>query len=52
MRQCYSAPPLSGGVLDVAAFAPGQHRETFVEIGLAGDGVTARTIVDSIRPLS
>ncbi|MGN6791380.1 MAG: hypothetical protein ACTHJW_03220, partial [Streptosporangiaceae bacterium] len=52
MRQCYSAPPLRGGVLDVAVFAPGRHRVTFVDIGLAGDGVTARTIVDSIRQLS
>jgi hypothetical protein len=50
MRQCYSAPLFGGGVLHMTVFAPGRQRASLVEIGLAGDGVIARTIVESIRP--
>jgi hypothetical protein len=50
MRQCYSAPLFGGGVLHMTVFAPGRQRATLVEIGLAGDGMIARTIVESIRP--
>jgi hypothetical protein len=48
LRFCYSAPPDSGGVLGVAVFVPGRQRATLVRIGMAGDGVTARTIFESI----
>jgi hypothetical protein len=50
LRLCYSAPPFSGGVLDVFASAPGHRRATLLRIGLAGGGVIPRTIVQSIRP--
>jgi len=36
-------------VLVLAVHAPGRSRPTVVEIGLAGSGMTARTIVDSLR---
>jgi len=39
-----------GGVLDMSIFVPGRPRPTVVKIGLAGNGLIARTIFDSIRP--
>jgi hypothetical protein len=50
LRLCYSAPPFSGGVLDVLASAPEHRRATLLRIGLAGTGLIPRTIVESIRP--
>lgn len=49
LRACYSAGDF-GIPLDMAVFMPGQQRVMLVEIGLAGNGVTARTIFDSIGP--
>jgi hypothetical protein len=38
-----------GGVVGVIVAVPGRSRPTLVEIGLAGSGVVARTILDSLR---
>jgi hypothetical protein len=38
-----------GGVVGVIVAMPGRFRPTLVEIGLAGNGVVARTILDSVR---
>jgi len=46
LRACYQ--PSHDGSLDVAVFVPGRPRATLVEIGLSGDGTTARTIFQSI----
>ena len=37
------------GVLTLGVFLPGGRHSIIVEIGLAGNGATARTIVDSVR---
>ncbi|HXQ59649.1 MAG TPA: hypothetical protein VN799_06110 [Acidimicrobiales bacterium] len=37
------------GILVLSVHRPGRHHATAVEIGLAGSGATARTIVDSLR---
>jgi len=50
LRACYSRPIYIGGMLDLYVYVPGWRRPTVVEIGLAGNGVVARTIFDSIRP--
>ncbi len=38
------------GALDVSVHLPGRGRATAVEIGLAGSGMIARTILDSLTP--
>jgi len=38
-----------GGVLDLTVVVPNRSRPTLIEIGLAGNGMVARTIVDSLR---
>jgi hypothetical protein len=38
-----------GGVLELIVAVPGRSRPTLVEIGLAGDGVVARTTMYSLR---
>jgi hypothetical protein len=49
LRACYSG--YSGNSDEpLYVFIPGRQRATLVLIGLAGDGVVARTIFDSIRP--
>jgi len=50
VRACYSASIYQEGLLDVAVFVHGRHQPTVVQIGLAGNGVTARTIFGSIGP--
>ena len=37
-------------VLVLSVSLPGAHRSSAVEIGLAGTGLTARTIFGSLRP--
>ena len=49
MRACYAMPGL-GTPLELIVDVPGRHRPTVIEIGLAGNGLEARTIFDSIRP--
>ena len=39
-----------GGVLEVVVAVPGRSRPTLVDIGLAGDGMVAKTILYSLRP--
>jgi len=50
LRACYQASPFNGGLLDVQVFLPGRQRTTLVQIGLAGSGMIAKTIFESIRP--
>jgi hypothetical protein len=38
-----------GGVLGLIVAVPGRSRPTLVEIGLAGNGMVAKTILDSLR---
>jgi len=46
LRACYS---VHDGLLDLAVFVPGRDHATVVQIGLGGNGATARTIFESIR---
>jgi hypothetical protein len=41
-----------GGVFKLVVAVPGRVRPTLVEIGLAGNGMVARTILYSLRPAS
>jgi hypothetical protein len=50
LRACYQESPFNGGLLEVQVFLPGRQRTTLVQIGLAGSGLIARTIFESIRP--
>jgi hypothetical protein len=48
LRAC-PATANGSSVLVLAVHAPGRSRPAAVEIGLAGSGMTARTIIDSLR---
>lgn len=49
LRACF-AMPSPGAPLELVVDVPGRHKPTVVDVGLAGNGVEARTIVESIRP--
>jgi hypothetical protein len=49
LRACF-AMPWPGRPLELVVDVPGRHKPTVVDIGLAGNGVEARTIFESIRP--
>jgi hypothetical protein len=51
-RVCVLKQSLAGGLLILAVYQPGQSRPDVIAIGLAGSGVTARAIFDSIGPAS
>jgi hypothetical protein len=50
LRACVSTQGYGSGLLTLAVGAPGQPRPVIVEIGLAGSGALARTIIGSIGP--
>ena len=50
LHACISAQPGSLGWLTLSALPPGASKPTIVRIGLAGSGVVAREILDSIGP--
>jgi hypothetical protein len=49
LRACFTVPG-PGSPLALAVDVPGRHKPTVVDIGLAGNGLEARTIFESIRP--
>jgi hypothetical protein len=49
LRACFTVPG-PGSPLALAVYVPGRHKPTVVDIGLAGNGLEARTIFESIRP--
>jgi hypothetical protein len=49
LRACFAMPG-PGSPLALAVYVPGRHKPTVVEIGLAGNGLEARTIFESIQP--
>jgi hypothetical protein len=49
MRACFAMPG-PGAPLELIVDVPGRQRPTVIDIGLAGNGLEARTIFDSIRP--
>jgi hypothetical protein len=49
LRACFDSPS-PGRPLEVVVHTPSQHKPTVVYVGLKGNGVEARTIVESIRP--
>lgn len=49
LRACFYWPSL-GRPLELAVLVPGRDKPTVLDVGLAGNGAEARTIVESIRP--
>jgi hypothetical protein len=49
LRTCFAMPG-PGGPLELVVYVPGRAKPTVVDIGLAGNGLEARTIFESIRP--
>ncbi|HEX7995627.1 MAG TPA: hypothetical protein VF506_17025, partial [Streptosporangiaceae bacterium] len=48
--RAYFVMPGPGSPLELAVYVPGRNKPTVVDIGLAGNGLEARTIFESIRP--